>query len=233
MTEMAKDIKDYFNKDIFAQSTSRQATIETVRREVTKIQGPSLGIKKRNQYSKLTAKEKAKIASYATKNGVTAALKHFKHTGEFTELRESMVRGWKETYRKQLTDRTGKRSAEPIEELPTKRRGRPLLLGEDIEEEVRGFLKAIRHSGGPVNTQVAIATAKGVVTAYDATLLTENGGHIDLTKDWAKCLLGRMGLVKWHVTTKAKVTLVDYEEKKDNILLTFGLWYTWEIYQVI
>ena len=61
-----------------------------------------------------------------------------------------------------------------------------------------------------MNTQVAIATAKGVVTAYDATLLTENSGHIDLTNTWAKRLLGRMGLVK------AKVTLVDYEEK--NIL---------------
>ena len=76
---------------------------------------------------------------------MTAALKHFKHTSEFTELRKSTVCGWKDTYWKQLqlTDHIGKRSAEPIEELPTKCIGRPLLLGEDMEEEVRGFLKAM------------------------------------------------------------------------------------------
>ena len=67
-----------------------------------KIQGPSRGIKKRKHYNKLTAKEKTKIASCAVKNGVTAALNHFKHTGEFTELRKSTVHGWKDAYWKQL-----------------------------------------------------------------------------------------------------------------------------------
>ena len=35
----------------------------------------------------------------------------------------------------------------------------------------------------------------------DANLLVANGGHIDLTKYWAKYLLSRMGFVKRRVNT--------------------------------
>ena len=48
-----------------------------------------------------------------------------------------------------------------------------------------------------VNTEVAIGTAIRVVsTYYDANLLSVNGGPIDISKEWTKRLLRRMGLVK-------------------------------------
>ena len=49
-------------------------------------------------------------------------------------------------------------------------------------------------------------TRKGVVTASDANRLAENGGPMLITKNWAKRLLGRVGLVKHQATTKVKVT---------------------------
>lgn len=94
-------------------------------------------------------------------------------------------------------------------ELPEKRRGRPLLVGSEIEEKV---LNTIRHAGGIVNYHIAIAA--------DSNLLVENGGHIDINKDWPKQLLGRMNLVKQHMTTKAKVKnlLINFENLKKQYL---------------
>ena len=51
--------------------------------------------------------------------------------------------------------------AEPIKELPEKRRRRTLLLGEEMAEQVKLFLKCIRKTEGVVNSQIIVATAKG------------------------------------------------------------------------
>ena len=40
----------------------------------------------------------------------------------------------------------------------------------------------------PINNAIAIATACGIVRDADSILLSENGGHINLIKDWAKYL---------------------------------------------
>ena len=39
----------------------------------------------RGEDKKVTAEDKAKIANYALKNGVSAAIRHFKHTGTVTD----------------------------------------------------------------------------------------------------------------------------------------------------
>jgi len=50
-----------------------------------------------------------------------------------------------------------------------------------------------------------MATARRVVISHDANLRAENGGYIDITKDWAKRILQRMNMVKHQGTIKAKV----------------------------
>ena len=47
-----------------------------------------------------------------------------------------------------------------------------------------------------MSTELVMATARGVVICHDANLLAENGGYIDITKDWAKRILQRMNMVK-------------------------------------
>jgi len=58
-----------------------------------------------------------------------------------------------------------------IEVLPSKRRGRPLLIGEKWEDEVKLFVKLQRDKGSVVNTETVMATAVGVVISHDANLL--------------------------------------------------------------
>ena len=163
----------------------------------------------------------ARIAQYTTRNGISAALHHFKYTGSFPNLRESTVRGWKNAYCTQLSLGSRKKEApvEPINKLPEKQWGRPLLLGEEVEEQVKWFLKGIRQLGGAVNSQIVIATVKRVVTAKDANFLANNGGPILITKNGVKQLLGRMGLVKHQATTKAKVTPSNFEKVKQQGLV--------------
>ena len=69
-----------------------------------------------------------------------------------------------------------------------------------------------------MSTELVMATAKGVVISHDANLLTENGGYIDITIDWAKRILQRMNTVKRRGTTKAKVLPSDVEQLKTQFL---------------
>ena len=56
------------------------------------------------------------------------------------------------------------------------------------------------------------------MSSYDANLLSIDGGPIDTSKEWAKWLLRRMGLVKWQGTTNAKVNPEDFETLKKQYL---------------
>ena len=53
-----------------------------------------------------------------------------------------------------LKEESRKRPGSPVkvEELPEKRRGRPLLLGEEIEQEAKCSIKASRELGTGVST---------------------------------------------------------------------------------
>ena len=53
----------------------------------------------------------------------------------------------------------------------------------------------------------------------DANLLACNGGSIVLTKEWARHVLQRMGMVKHRVNTKTKVAVGDFDEYKKLFLL--------------
>ena len=58
------------------------------------------------------------------------------------------------------------------------------------------FVKNVRASGGVVNTTIVIAAARGIVEAENRALLVENGGHLDVSRDYARSLTRRMNLVK-------------------------------------
>jgi len=62
-----------------------------------------------------------------------------------------------------------------------------------------------RSNGCPINTAIAIAMARGIVKDTESSLLSENGGHINLTKEWANYLLQRMNYVKKRGCSTAKV----------------------------
>ena len=104
---------------------------------------------------------KAKLLPHVT----SICKRTFIQTGSFPNLEESIVHGWKNENCTELSSGSRKIEApnESINELSKKWQGRPLLLGKEMEEQVKWFLKGIRQSGGAVNLQIVIMTAKGVV----------------------------------------------------------------------
>ena len=68
---------------------------------------------------------------------------------------------------------------ESIRTLPHNLRGRPLLLGSDLDSATIRHLKPTRAAGCIVPTRIAIATAMGIAKAMKPSLLKENGGFPD------------------------------------------------------
>ena len=83
--------------------------------------------------------------------------------------------------------KSGEISSRSVKALPTKPMGRPLLIGEEADRQVRDYVRFLRDSGSAVDTSVVIATGEGVLASIDANLLKT----CPLTKDWAKSLLTR------------------------------------------
>lgn len=69
----------------------------------------------------------------------------------------------------------------------------------------------LRANGSVIKTSIAISCAMSIVKNHDSNLLQSNGGHISLTKNWAKYLIKRMGFVKRRASTTAKVSPTDFE----------------------
>ena len=228
-TSTTKDLDFYFKRHTDGQSASlptsiSQATIDAVNREVGAIVGndSTSGRNTRGEYIKVTDEERAIIGEHAAKHGTAAAMCFFKQDKRFPILKEATVRGWKNLYLRELRIQSqGRKCHAPpvqIEVLPSKHRGRPFLLGEKWEDEVKSFVKLQRDKGSVVNTQTVMATAVGVIVSHDANLLVENGGHIDISKSWATQFLERMNMVKRKGTTTAKILPTDFEKVKKQYL---------------
>ena len=92
-----------------------------------------------------------------------------------------------------------------VDSFVTKQKGRPLLLGEELDAAVQEYVSSLRITGDIVNTVVVRAAAEGVISARDITKLASHGGHINITKGWAMSLLNRMGYVKCKASTSGKI----------------------------
>ena len=126
-------------------------------------------------------------------NDVTASLHDFKQIGEFSNLKESTVHGWVKQYQSELRPAAGESSTGTacVKKLCGKKWGRSLLIGKDLEHQVQEFIREVWSSGGVVGTAITLAAGKGNVFAKDANMLSQNGGYLNLTRDWAKRLLSQ------------------------------------------
>ena len=109
-------------------------------------------------------------------------------------------------------------TSETIRELVPKKRGKLLIIGKNLDKQVREYLLETRRWGEPVNTMVAIAAGTGIVISHDPSLLIGDKS-IMLTKGWVKYLLNRMGFVKRKCTTKVKVDVAEFKDTKKLFLL--------------
>ena len=172
---------------------------------------------KRGEYLSLTPAQKFSIGKRAAENGVTATIRYYAKAFPdlpLSKLKETTVRRLKDNYQSSLKTDQGS-----SKELPGKKRGRPLMIGVDLDQQVRDYISYLRTEGAVINTHVVIGIGKGIVMGKDSNLLACNGGGIVLTKDWARNVLRRMGMVKRRANTKTKVTVEEFDETKKLFLL--------------
>ena len=161
---------------------------------------------------KFSPEQKAQVARYAMESGNKRAIvRYSKQWG--VDLKESTVRTWKSKYNEELRKRKPTEPL-PIKALPNRKQGRPLLLGEELDTAVKAYVENIRKLGGVVNTAIVLGGAEAIIANKDRTLVN----ILAPGKDWAKSLLSRMGFVKRKATTKAKVSVKDFEARKTTFL---------------
>ena len=71
----------------------------------------------------------------------------------------------------------------PVESLPTKQRGRPLLVGIELDKAIQDYIQSLRVIGGVVNTAITVAAAQGIISARCPGKLQCEGGDICIGKD--------------------------------------------------
>ena len=67
-----------------------------------------------------------------------------------------------------------------VDKIVSRKCGRPLALGKELDDDAQKFVKALRKAGTPINTAVILAAVERIITAKDRTLLVCNSGHIKL-----------------------------------------------------
>ena len=103
--------------------------------------------------------------------------------------------------------------------LPQSKRGRPLLMPDKLEYQVRAYIRSVREAGGPVTTTIVMSTGRAIVNQHDPQLLAKNGGPLQLTATWAKSLLHRMSYVKRKGCSVKKLQVIDFEGVKQQFLI--------------
>ena len=100
-------------------------------------------------------------------------------------LTEPTVQRAKNRYNEELKKRpqhSADSELSELQELLTKKKGRPLLIGQELDRQVGAYLNAIRERGGVVNTAITIAVGTGIVMK-DRKFMACGGQDIILTKD--------------------------------------------------
>ncbi len=97
-------------------------------------------------------------------NGIVSAVEHFSKELD-VNLKESTVRTWKAKYLAEVRLRKKADDGTPLSvtSLPQKKRGRPLMLGESLDTEVKHYLTAVRKGGGVITTAITMASATAIV----------------------------------------------------------------------
>ena len=173
---------------------------------------------KRQEYQKKSLEMKTKIAKFAVENGIKAAVNKFQDkVPNAPENWNNTIRDWKNSYLRELRKKRKAGDTEDIV-LPVMKRGRPLLIGDELDEQVQAYIKDLRKSHATVNTAIVISAAEGIVRGHDASLLSSNGGSLDVSKDWAKHLMKRMGFSKRKATTKSTLSHYDFDKVREIYL---------------
>eukprot|EP00117_Sycon_ciliatum_P034838 scpid48499/ scgid26512/ Pogo transposable element with KRAB domain len=143
--------------------------------------------KRRGSYFDYDDELRTKISKHACLHGQRSASRYFsKELGR--TVAPSTVASITKKYKQHLV------SAPSGENFTKSDRGRPLMLPNQADSRVQSYVRAIRKTGGVVNTSIVLATAIGVAQQTAPQVLESNGGWLGFSsRAWGKSLLKRKG----------------------------------------
>ena len=153
--------------------------------------------KRRGSYHVYDSQTRAKIAKAVEEHGLSKACallsKELGHS-----ITVSTVQSIQNHYRRRLKEDGG--DPDNVATVPTLHRGRLLLQGHDVDEQVLKYVEALRDVGGVVNRKIVTAAALGIVQLVHPSLLRENGFSLEIVgkggRSWCESFLRRTNLVK-------------------------------------
>ena len=100
------------------------------------------GTGSRGKYQHYIEKEKAEIAKKALECGIMRSISHYAKIDLKRTLSPCTVHTWKAKYVLQLAKRRREKGiTTKIKKLPSKKRGRPLMLGAELDLQVEMFVR--------------------------------------------------------------------------------------------
>ena len=201
-------------------STAIAAANREVNRVLSRQQQDSTTTPKktRGKYHSYSPEERAEIGKYATENGISAARRYFSRKLGM-RISNSTISGMKAGYKQEVArKRELEEEDDEVLELPEKKRGRHVLLGERLDKCVQEYVLKVRERGCAVNSALVVAGARGIVESLDRSRLVEYGGYVTLTIPWARSLLKRMNFTKRRATTKCGIHPQVFQQVKTQFL---------------
>ena len=108
-------------------------------------------------------------------HGVSAATRLFSRKLN-VKLSETTVRSIRDRYLEELKQRRRAGDDEFVDSFPEKRRGRSLLLGNNLDEKLQLYVRKVREGCGVVSSKIVMAAARDMLLACDRNKLAEYGG---------------------------------------------------------
>ena len=180
-------------------------------------QGSTTAKKTRGKYHTYSSEERAVIGKYATENGISAARRVFSRKLGM-KISNSTISGMKAAYKQEAARKRELEEEDEVVELPEKKRGRHVLLGERLDKCVQEYVLKVRERGCAVNSALVVAGARGIVESLDRSRLAEYGGHVTLTVSWARSVLKRLNFTKRRATTKCGIPPQVFQQVKTQFL---------------
>ena len=164
-----------------------------------------------------SVKDRADIAKYAVQHCLTSAASHFSRKFGMN-VSKTTAKSIRSAYVSELREKRA-RDEGVVAILRCHKRGRRLLVGDVIDNQVQSYLRRVHDGGGVVTAKIAVAAARGILLACDWSKLAEFSEHIRLGSSWAYSLLNRMKFVQRKATTsKSKLPVERFAEIKEQFL---------------
>ena len=125
-------------------------------------------------------------------------------------MKETTVKRLKNLYHQELLTKPLELGDDIVPELVPMKRGRPLLIGDELDRQVREYILDTRRVGGDINTAVVIAGGTGIMMSQKEPFTI---------KRYERWKVDNMEFAKRKATTKAKINVQDFEEIKNCFYL--------------